>query len=30
MKFCSLCGHSVRQQIPENDNRQRFVCQQCG
>lgn len=30
MKFCSNCGESVTQQIPEGDNRLRFVCDDCG
>jgi len=29
MKFCSECGHTVSQKIPDGDNRQRFVCDQC-
>jgi len=29
MKFCSDCGSSVSQQIPEGDNRLRFVCNDC-
>ena len=29
MKFCSQCGHSVRQIIPVGDNRQRHVCPSC-
>jgi ADP-ribose pyrophosphatase YjhB (NUDIX family) len=27
MKFCSSCGHRVALSIPEDDNRERFVCQ---
>lgn len=30
MKFCSSCGEPVSQQIPEGDNRLRFVCDDCG
>lgn len=29
MKFCSHCGESVAQRIPEGDNRLRFVCKAC-
>ncbi len=29
MKFCSQCGESVTQRIPEGDNRPRFVCDTC-
>jgi ADP-ribose pyrophosphatase YjhB (NUDIX family) len=29
MKFCSECAHPVGLQIPEGDNRPRYVCQQC-
>ena len=29
MKFCSSCGSSVTLQIPEGDDRERFVCSQC-
>lgn len=29
MKFCSHCGANVTQQIPEGDNRPRFVCDSC-
>jgi ADP-ribose pyrophosphatase YjhB (NUDIX family) len=29
MKFCSECGHSVTLKVPEDDNRARFVCDQC-
>ena len=29
MKFCSNCGNQVTQQIPDGDNRLRFVCDQC-
>ena len=29
MKFCSSCGGSVTLEIPEGDNRQRYVCIQC-
>ncbi|WP_186107647.1 NUDIX hydrolase [Burkholderia gladioli] len=30
MKFCSVCGHEVISRIPSGDNRERFVCDQCG
>ena len=29
MKFCSSCGKDVVLQIPDGDNRQRYVCQHC-
>ena len=29
MKFCSNCGSSVSQKIPDGDNRLRFVCGDC-
>ena len=29
MKYCSQCGEKVSLQIPENDNRERYVCQHC-
>jgi ADP-ribose pyrophosphatase YjhB (NUDIX family) len=29
MKFCSNCGHSVVQRIPEGDHLPRFVCDAC-
>lgn len=29
MKFCSQCGHEVRQEIPEGDHRVRAVCPAC-
>jgi ADP-ribose pyrophosphatase YjhB (NUDIX family) len=29
MKFCSNCGNQVTQQIPDGDNRLRFVCDRC-
>lgn len=29
MKFCSNCGSRVIQQIPDGDNRLRFVCNNC-
>jgi ADP-ribose pyrophosphatase YjhB (NUDIX family) len=29
MKFCSECAHPVALQIPEGDNRPRYVCVQC-
>ena len=30
MNFCSHCGHSLEQKIPDGDNRQRYVCSRCG
>jgi ADP-ribose pyrophosphatase YjhB (NUDIX family) len=30
MKFCSACGHPVSLRIPPGDNRERFVCENCG
>jgi ADP-ribose pyrophosphatase YjhB (NUDIX family) len=30
MKFCSECAHPVALQVPPDDNRPRFVCNQCG
>src|SRR5476649_1576903 len=30
MKFCSVCGHEVGLSIPPGDNRQRYVCGNCG
>ena len=29
MNYCSHCGNTVTQKIPEGDNRTRFVCTQC-
>lgn len=29
MRFCSNCGQSVIERIPEGDNRPRFVCDHC-
>ena len=29
MKFCSNCGNQVTHQIPDGDNRLRFVCNHC-
>jgi len=29
VKFCSSCGATVSLRIPEGDNRERFVCEQC-
>jgi len=29
MKFCSQCGNPVSEEIPEGDNRERFVCPSC-
>ena len=30
MKFCSECAHPVARLIPPDDNRLRFVCENCG
>lgn len=30
MKFCSNCGHGITFAIPEGDNRERFLCSNCG
>lgn len=30
MKFCSECAHPVSLLVPPDDNRPRFVCEQCG
>jgi ADP-ribose pyrophosphatase YjhB (NUDIX family) len=30
LNFCSQCGNSVSKKIPEDDNRERFVCDDCG
>ncbi len=30
MKFCSACGSEVNLKIPDCDNRERFVCDNCG
>lgn len=30
MKYCSACAHPVTLQIPQDDTRARFVCEQCG
>lgn len=30
MKFCSVCGHAVSVRVPAGDNRERFVCSNCG
>ena len=30
MKYCSVCGGTVELKIPENDNRERYVCSNCG
>jgi len=30
MKYCSSCGQTVSELIPEGDNRLRFVCNDCG
>lgn len=29
MKFCSQCGQTTVQRVPEGDNRTRFVCDHC-
>jgi len=29
MKYCSSCGETVVQKIPEGDNRERYVCPSC-
>jgi len=30
MKFCSSCGATVSYQVPEDDNRERAICDDCG
>ncbi len=30
MKYCSLCGHTLSLRIPEADDRERHVCDNCG
>lgn len=30
MKYCSLCGASIRYEIPEGDTRKRHICIECG
>ena len=30
MKYCSECAHPVSLLVPPDDNRPRYVCQQCG
>ena len=30
MKFCSVCGSEVRIGVPDGDNRERHICDQCG
>ena len=30
MNFCSSCGNTVVQLIPQGDNRPRYVCEDCG
>jgi len=30
MKFCSSCGSGITLRIPEGDNRERHVCDECG
>jgi ADP-ribose pyrophosphatase YjhB (NUDIX family) len=30
MKFCSECGQSITRAVPTGDNRERYVCTQCG
>lgn len=29
MNFCNVCGHSLEQRIPPDDDRERHVCGQC-
>jgi ADP-ribose pyrophosphatase YjhB (NUDIX family) len=29
MKFCSGCGHELARRVPENDDRERLVCDRC-
>lgn len=29
MKFCSNCGNSISQRVPEGDSRTRYVCDNC-
>lgn len=30
MRFCSSCGHPLERRIPAGDDRERYVCPQCG
>ena len=30
MNYCSQCGHAVRVAIPDGDNRERHICDDCG
>ena len=30
MKFCPTCGNTVSRRIPEDDNRERAICDACG
>ena len=30
MKFCTQCGGPVSKKIPQDDNRERYVCNDCG
>lgn len=30
IKFCSACGHAVALRVPDGDNRERHVCENCG
>ena len=30
MKFCTQCGGPVSIKIPQDDNRERYVCDDCG
>jgi ADP-ribose pyrophosphatase YjhB (NUDIX family) len=30
MKYCSECAHPVTLRIPQDDNRPRYICDQCG
>ncbi|MFT5219239.1 MAG: ADP-ribose pyrophosphatase YjhB (NUDIX family) [Planctomycetota bacterium] len=29
MKFCSQCGNAVQLKVPDDDNRERYVCDHC-
>lgn len=30
MQYCSSCGNQVSLKVPDGDNRERYVCEQCG
>jgi ADP-ribose pyrophosphatase YjhB (NUDIX family) len=30
MKFCSTCGHTVERRVPSGEDRERWVCSDCG